>query len=278
MSTAISGRIALLRLRTSTPDMSESDKSTRATSKGEARTCAIASSPVRASPATSMSTRPEKTCFSPIRTTSWSSTIRRRIIVLLSAGVFHPPITAWQAGRGPVGKNGFVCRTVPTLCDLLEGVPQDNLVPLHGDVFPLEPGEIRHELPRGLVDDVAGVHVVAQRAVRVARRAALIAAKIARHQIQDGLVRRGNNEGRVVVLRRSRHDRGLRLQLQRRAGFDVRDLLLDKECDNHHKNEDLHGSDAAPTPIPRMLTERGTRCPFPLSPDVGAIPHCLRGG
>src|SRR5258706_368154 len=278
MSTAISGRIALLRFSTSTPDMSERERSTSATSKGDARTWAMASSPVRASPATSMSTRPEETCFSLIRTTSWALSIRRRIIVLLSAGVFHPPITAWQAGRGPVGKNGFACRTGPTLCDLLEGVTQDNLVPLHGDVFPLEPGQIRHELPRGLVDDVAGVHVIAQRAVRVARRAALIAAKIARHQVQDGLVRRGNDEGRVVVLRRGRHDRGLRLQLQRRAGLDGRDVWGDKESDNHRKNEDLHGSDAAPASRPGMPAARGTRCPFPISPDVGAIPHCLRGG
>src|SRR6266550_3798539 len=180
MSTAISGRIALLRLRTSTPDISESDRSTRATSKGEARTCAIASSPVRASPATSMSTRPEKTCFSPIRTTSWSSTIRRRIIVLLSAGDIHPRITACLPGRGTVGKDGFVCRNIPTLCDLSEGVAQDNLVPLHGNVLSLQPRDLGHVLSRRLEDEVARVQVVAQRAVRVARRAALIVARIAR--------------------------------------------------------------------------------------------------
>src|SRR5437016_145522 len=176
MSTAISGRIALLRLSTSTPDISERERSTSATSKGEARTCAIASSPVRASPATSMSTRPEKTCFSPIRTTSWSSTISKRIIAaFFPDGVIEAPITAWRPAEAGVGNGGFLCRNNPTPRGS-ERVSEDNAVPLHGNIFALQAGQLGHELARGFVDDAAADRVVAQRAVRVARGVALVLA------------------------------------------------------------------------------------------------------
>src|SRR6185503_132618 len=162
MSTAISGRIALLRLSTSTPDMSERERSTRATSKDCDRTCAIASSPVRASPATSMSTRPEKTCFRPIRTTSWSSTISSRIIVCFPTGLVHEGITALVPFGGIVGEDGFLCRTNPTPRALLKGVAEDNPVSLHGDVFAGEAGKVGHQVARGLVHDPALGGVVAQ--------------------------------------------------------------------------------------------------------------------
>src|ERR1700682_740689 len=178
MSTAISGRIALLRLRTSTPDRAESDKSTRATSNGDARTCAIASSPVRASPVTSMSTRPENTCLRPILTTSWSSTIRRRIMAFFPAGVVQALITARRPGTTGVGNDGFVCRNDPTP-PALERVSEDNPVSLDGDIFPLQPRDLGHQLSRGLVDDASRIGVVAQGPVGIARGAALVLALVA---------------------------------------------------------------------------------------------------
>src|SRR6476659_4445170 len=206
MSTAISGRIALLRFNTSTPDMSESERSTRATSKGEARTCAIASSPVRASPATSMSTRPEKTCFRPIRTTSWSSTISSRIIVCCPTGLVHVGITALVPPAGIVGAGGFLCRTNPTLVPL-KGIFEDNPVPLHGNVFPREAGKVGHQVSGRLVHDAAVGRVVAKRAIAVARGAALVLAQVmARKQVQLRLAadRHGERGGAARHARRQR--------------------------------------------------------------------------
>src|SRR5258708_5700493 len=171
MSTAISGRIALLRLSTSTPDMSERERSTSATSKGEARTCAIASSPVRASPATSMSTRPEKTCFRPIRTTSWSSTMSSRIIVRCPTGEVHLGITALVPAGGIVGVDGFLCRNNPTP-DRLKGIAEDNAVSPYGNVLARESGEVRHVVARWLEHDAPILGVITQRRQFAARRGA----------------------------------------------------------------------------------------------------------
>src|SRR6185503_1849426 len=183
MSTAISGRIALLRFSTSTPDMSERERSTSATSKGFARTWAIASSPVRASPATSMSTRPEKTCLRPIRTTSWSSTISSRIIALVPTVWLEEPITSRPMGRGGVGNLGFACRTNPTPGEL-EGVAEDDPVAFDGNVFTLESREIRHQLACRFVDDVAVGGVVAEAGLPVARRGTAPSRFGMRHEIE----------------------------------------------------------------------------------------------
>src|SRR5260221_12532570 len=213
MSTAISGRIALLRFSTSTPDMSERERSTSATSKGEARTCAMASSPVRASPATSMSTRPEKTCFSPIRSTSWSSTINSRIIVCWPAGLVMV-ITSRRPRRGIVGNNGFECRINPTLSGS-ERVAQNETVLFHGNIFPLQSRQLGHEFTRRLVHDAPRARVVAQRALRAARRVALVLAGVAaRHEVEVRL-RRGRVHEGGGVLRHPGHEPRLGLELQR---------------------------------------------------------------
>src|SRR5450432_3421517 len=209
MSTAISGRIALLRLSTSTPDMSERERSTSATSKAEARTCAMASSPVRASPATSMSTRPEKTCFSPILTTSWSSTISSRIIVRFPAGWVQVLITARCPGLGPWSRTDLHVGQI--LLPPLERVAEDDSIPLHRNVFRLHSGKVRHEFPDRLEDDVARLGVVTKVAVRGARGSALRLRHVALRgrEMQLGLGRR-RDEGRRTV-RHGGHQRSLGL-------------------------------------------------------------------
>src|SRR6266850_5020116 len=133
----------------------------------------MASSPVRASPATSMSTRPEKTCLSPIRTTSWSSTISKRIIGVFPDRVIQEAITPRCPTPLGVGSFGFVCRNNPTR-SLLKGVAEDNSVPFYGNVLALQAGKVRHQRTRGLVDDVPRPRVVAKRAGAAAGRPTLL--------------------------------------------------------------------------------------------------------
>src|SRR5216684_2807144 len=121
----------------------------------------MASSPVRASPATSMSTRPAKTCFRPMRTTSWS-TIRRRIIPWLTVVVIVVPITARRPGKAGVGGDGFRCRTNPTSGNVvLEGVPEEDAVALDGYGFTAKSRKVRHVVAGGRDLDASGAWVVA---------------------------------------------------------------------------------------------------------------------
>src|SRR5687768_1761575 len=222
MSTAISGRIALLRLRTSTPDMSESDRSTRATSNGVERTAAIASSPVRASPATSMSTRPENTCFSPIRTTSWSSTISSRIM-LCESQVFvamskwsHYTRRFWTGAS--VTSDLLVGRFLQN--SILKGVLEGNAILPDGNVFALQPRQLGHERAGRLVDDAPAAGVVTKRGLPRARPLAGFGPRVdTRKQLGIRLVE-GHHEGREAVgLRGRRFQRGLGAQLEvRRRG------------------------------------------------------------
>src|ERR1700682_4466780 len=104
-----------------------------------------------------MSTRPEKTCLSPIRTTSWSSTISKRIIGVFPTGVIQGPITPRCPTPIRVGSIGFVCRTRPTRPpSKLKGVAEDNSVPFYGNILALQAGNVRHQHARGLVDDASG--------------------------------------------------------------------------------------------------------------------------
>src|SRR5665213_1967438 len=244
MSTAISGRIALLRLRTSTPDMSESDRSTSATSKGVALTWAMASSPVRASPVTSMSTRPEKTCLRPIRTISWSSTIRSRIIAFIPTGKEQEPITPRCPTPSGVGKLGLTCRTSPTSV-ALERISKDNFVPFHGNVFRLQAGNLGHERPGGLVDDVAGSGVVADGVFAFARgTAALVVAGRGRQELQLVALARLGHERRVLVGNAPGHGRdgGFRLQLECLGLGRSRDLRGGGDAQGQCDDEELHGN------------------------------------
>ena len=78
--------------------------SSSTTSNSLARTSAIVSSPVAASPATCMSTWSEMNCFRPARTIAWSSAIRMRIMRRVRRWLRVRAAAPWIAGRLVRGK------------------------------------------------------------------------------------------------------------------------------------------------------------------------------